>query len=128
VLAWVPPGGDLAERRYPSVQLRRIWADAARARLSDALDAAWGGVPPDLVITPVIIRGDPGPSLVQFVGSGTDLLVVGAGRRGALRRLRHGAASRYCVSRACCPVWAVPALAPGTWASARRDGRCDGAN
>jgi hypothetical protein len=52
VLAWVPPGGDLAERRYPSADLRRLWADAARQRLIGVLDAAWGGVPPDLDITP----------------------------------------------------------------------------
>ena len=52
VLAWVPPGGDLAERCYPSADLRRLWADAAQQRLIGVLDAAWGGVPPDLDITP----------------------------------------------------------------------------
>ena len=40
VLAWVPPGGDLADRRRPSPYLRRIWEEDARRDLHDALDAA----------------------------------------------------------------------------------------
>src|SRR6202000_2425409 len=28
VIAWVPPGGDLAERRQPVYSLRQIWRDA----------------------------------------------------------------------------------------------------
>lgn len=39
-IAWIPPGGDLAERRCPSPALRRVWADAAADRLKAALDAA----------------------------------------------------------------------------------------
>jgi hypothetical protein len=45
VHAWIPPGGDLAERRFPSAELRRTWRDAARQRLWDAFDAAFGGMP-----------------------------------------------------------------------------------
>jgi hypothetical protein len=37
-----------------------------------------------------------------------DLLVVGAGRRGALARLVSGKVSRYCLAHAECPVLAVP--------------------
>jgi hypothetical protein len=36
VTAWVPPGGDLAERRSPSPYLRRIWREAACERLPGA--------------------------------------------------------------------------------------------
>jgi nucleotide-binding universal stress UspA family protein len=36
VHAWVPPGGELAERQHPSPYLQRIWQDAARERLRDA--------------------------------------------------------------------------------------------
>jgi nucleotide-binding universal stress UspA family protein len=33
VLAWIPPGGDLADRSHPSPYLRPIWRDAAGQRL-----------------------------------------------------------------------------------------------
>ena len=56
VLAWVPPGGDLADRRAPCGYLRRVWAEDACQRLRDALHAVWGEIPVD-------------PLLVQPVGS-----------------------------------------------------------
>ncbi len=37
VLAWVPPGGDLADRRAPCGYLRRVWAEDACQRLRDTL-------------------------------------------------------------------------------------------
>jgi nucleotide-binding universal stress UspA family protein len=129
VHAWVPPGGDLAERRFPIPELRSVWADAARKRLADALATACGDVPAGLDITQVIIRGEPGPSLVQVADSDGDVLVVGAGRRGMLFRMWHGRVSRYCLSHARCPVLAVPhpatpkelGLSPGGWAARRRE-------
>jgi nucleotide-binding universal stress UspA family protein len=108
VLAWVPPGGDLAERRYPSAYLRRIWIQDARQRLNDALDAAWGSIPLDVDFAPVIIRGEPGPSLVETADASDDVLIVGAGRRGALTRVWHGKVCRYCIAHARCSVLAVP--------------------
>ena len=45
VTAWVPPGGDLAERRNSSPYLRKIWRDAAWKQLWAAFDAGLGGVP-----------------------------------------------------------------------------------
>jgi nucleotide-binding universal stress UspA family protein len=128
-LAWVPPGGDLPERRCPVPELRRVWADAARQRLTGALAAACGGVPAGLDITQAIIRGAPGPSLVEVADSDDDVLVVGAGRRGVLLRMWHGQVSRYCLSHARCPVLAVPhpatarelGLGPGVWPARRRE-------
>ncbi len=127
-LAWVPPGGDLADRRWPSPHLRRIWADAARQRLQDALEAAWGSAPPDLDLTLVIIRGEPGPALVQTADANDDVLIIGAGRRGALSRVRHGRVSRYCLAHARCAVLAVPpatvgqvGLRPARWAIRHRE-------
>jgi hypothetical protein len=61
VLAWLPPDGDLADRRTPCQELRRLWAQDARARLQDALNLAWGEPPADLPVRPVIRRGRPGP-------------------------------------------------------------------
>jgi nucleotide-binding universal stress UspA family protein len=127
-LAWAPPGGDLADRRFPSPELRRVWADAARKQLTGALDAACGGVPAGVDISQVIIRGTPGPALVDIADREGDVLVVGAGRRGVLSRIWHGQVSRYCLSHAKCPVLAIPhpatarelGLAPGAWAARRR--------
>jgi nucleotide-binding universal stress UspA family protein len=123
VQAWVPPGGDLAERRCPSSALRRVWAEAAGERLKSAIVAAWGSVPPTLDLRLVVIRGEPGPALIEVADSGDDLLVVGARRRGVLSRMWRGKVSRYCLSHARCPVLAIPqpataremGLGPGVW-------------
>jgi hypothetical protein len=45
VLAWTPPGGDLADQRCPCGYLRRVWAEDASRRLQDVLAAAWGETP-----------------------------------------------------------------------------------
>ena len=45
VLAWLPPCGDLADRRTPNDELRRIWAQDAHQRLQDTLNLAWGTPP-----------------------------------------------------------------------------------
>jgi nucleotide-binding universal stress UspA family protein len=108
VLAWVPPGGDLAERRSPCGYLRRVWKEDACQQLRDALIAAWGHVPADPPVHPVVQRGEAGWVLVNMAYSPGDLLVVGAGRRGALARVISGKVSRYCVAHAQCPVLAVP--------------------
>ena len=108
VLAWVPPGGDLAERRTPSPYLRAIWQDAASQRLRDALESAWGGVPADLLVQRIVARGDTGRVLVDVADATDDLLVVGAGAHGALSRPWHGKVTRYCIAHGSCPVLAVP--------------------
>jgi nucleotide-binding universal stress UspA family protein len=109
VHAWIPPGGDLADRRSPSLYLRRVWAEAAWQRLRDALDAAWGGLQPaGLQVQPIVQRGEPGPVLTRVASNPGDLLVIGAGRRGALARIAGGRVSRYCLVRAQCPVLAIP--------------------
>ena len=108
VLAWAPPGGDLAERRAPCPALRGLWQEAARQRLAEALELAWGGEPAGLTVRPFVERGAPGPVLVDVAYSADDLLVIGAGRRGILRWLRGGRVSSYCLSHAQCPVLAIP--------------------
>jgi nucleotide-binding universal stress UspA family protein len=111
VHTWVPPGGDVAERRSPSAYLREMWKKAAAQRLTDELDAAWGCIPDGLDVRPVVMRGEPGPCLVGAASCADDLLVLGTGRRGWWGRILHGRVSRYCVARACCPVLAVPPTA-----------------
>ncbi|HJY74901.1 MAG TPA: universal stress protein [Streptosporangiaceae bacterium] len=108
VLAWVPPGGELAARQ-PCPELVRIWHEAAWQRLWAALEVAWGPQLPDgLSVQPVVQRGQSGPILVAVACRPDDLLVVGAGRRGAVPRLSRGRVSRYCMAHAVCPVLAVP--------------------
>lgn len=108
VIAWVPPGGEMAERRYPSVHLRRIWSDAARERLMDAFEAGLGGLPADVQVEPCVVRGETGAVLVDIAEQPGDLLVIGTGRRSRLGRALRSSVGRYCLAHARCPVLAVP--------------------
>ena len=108
VIAWVPPGGDLAERRHSSPSLRKIWRDDAWRRLSTAFDVGLGGVPADLRVEPQVSRGEFGPVLVDTADQPDDLLIIGTGRRAGLGRVLHRSVSRYCLAHARCPVLAIP--------------------
>ncbi len=107
VLAWTPPGGELADRRAPCPQLRSAWTQAAWDRLWRAIDLAIGGPPVDLAFTPQVGRGPAGQVLSDAAAQPDDVLVIGAGRRGA-GRLTACSVSRYCLAHARCPVIAVP--------------------
>ena len=108
VIAWIPPGGDLAERRHSSPYLRKIWRDAAWERLRDAFDDGLGGMPVDLHVEPYVERGETGPVLVDTANQPEDLLIIGTGRRAGVGRVLHRSVSRYCLAHARCPVLAVP--------------------
>jgi nucleotide-binding universal stress UspA family protein len=108
VLAWTPPGGDMADRHSPNPELRRVWIQAAWDRLWRAIELAFGGPPADIAFSPEVIRGDAGQVLTEAATQPGDVLVIGAGRRGTLRRLLACHVSRYCLGHACCPVVAVP--------------------
>jgi nucleotide-binding universal stress UspA family protein len=108
ILAWTPPGGDLADRSHPSLYLRQIWSDAAWQRLREAIGLALGGTPAGVCLQSEVVRGDPGDVLVRAARQAGDVLVIGAGRRGALARALSCRVSRYCLAHARCPVIAVP--------------------
>ena len=108
VIAWVPPGGDLAERSHPSPVLRRIWREAAAKRLEGAFDTGLGGVPGDVLVQARVERGETGPVLVDVADQPDDLLVIGTGRRSAIGRALRKSVGRYCLAHAKCPVLAVP--------------------
>jgi nucleotide-binding universal stress UspA family protein len=108
VTAWVPPGGDFAERSHPSPYLRRVWTEAASSRLTEAFDAGLGGVPDDLCLRLLVARGDTGPVLVDVADKPGDLLVIGTGRRSPAGRALRRSVGRYCLAHAKCPVLAVP--------------------
>ena len=111
----------------PISYLRKLWRDAAQERLWDAFDHGLGGLPADLSIEALVVRGPAGPVLVDCAKDPDDLLVIGTGARG-LRRVFRRSASRYCLAHARCPVIAVPpsalmeetatACGPGTCACA----------
>jgi nucleotide-binding universal stress UspA family protein len=107
VLAWTPPGGDIADRRYPCETLRAAWKQAAWDRLWQAMDLAIGGPPEDIELRPEIARGAPGQVLTMVARQPGDVLVIGAGRQG-LGRLVRSSAARYCLGHGACPVIAVP--------------------
>jgi nucleotide-binding universal stress UspA family protein len=111
--AWMPPGGDLADRRYPSPYMRAIWKQAAARRCEEAIESAWGGPPLLVSFECLVVRGEAGPVLVEVADSADDLLVVGAGQRGPLTRLWRGHVTRYCLAHAKCPVLAAPPPEPG---------------
>ena len=111
VHAWLPPGGDLAERRWPSPELRPLWKRAALELLDGAIESAWAGLPGDVRLEHVITRGQPEHVLTDIARPG-DLLVIGAGRRGRVSRLLHGRVARSCLARARCRVLSVPPPAP----------------
>jgi nucleotide-binding universal stress UspA family protein len=108
VIAWLPPGGDLAERSHPSPYLRRVWQEAASKRLTDAFDEGLGGLPDGLLVRARVVRGDAGPVLVDLASQPGDLLVIGTGRRNPVGRALHRSVGRYCLAHAKCPVLAVP--------------------
>ncbi|SEM23738.1 universal stress protein [Streptacidiphilus jiangxiensis] len=108
VLAWVPLGGEAAYRHAPCPPLLAQWEQAAAWRLRNAFDEALGGVPDDLAVELLLIRGPAGAALVDAADQEDDLLVVGSGPRELPARLFHGATARYCVSHAACRVLTVP--------------------
>jgi nucleotide-binding universal stress UspA family protein len=105
--AWVPPDGDLHERKHPCLELRQLWEDDAWQRLWDTLDRAFGGLPAEPTTQPAVLRGKPATVLTGLARQPGDLLVIGTGRRGPLW-LPGGPVSRHCLAHAHCPVLAIP--------------------
>ena len=108
VIAWTPPGGDMAERRHSSPYLRKIWREAAWERLCAAFEDGLGGMPSGLHVEPHVERGETGVVLVDIACEPDDLLVIGTGRRAGLGRWLRSSVGRYCLAHAKCPVLAIP--------------------
>ena len=107
VIAWEPPGGDFASRRYPGY-LTDEWAEAATQRLIAAFDEGLGTLPYNLPTQPRVVRGPARRVMVATADRDNDLLVVGAGQHGPLHRAWYGSVSRYALAHARCAVIAVP--------------------
>lgn len=108
VLAWTPPGGDLADRRFPCPELRASWIQDAKERLELAIGMAFGGPPAEIGFAPQTVRGQAGPALAAIASEPGDVLVIGTGRHGWWRRLTACRVARYCLEHSRCPVLAVP--------------------
>jgi nucleotide-binding universal stress UspA family protein len=108
VLAWVPPGGEMADRRCPCRELREVWTRAAWDRLWRGVELAIGEPPTGLQFLPQVIRGEPGQMLTLTATEPGDVLVIGAGRRGFAGRALACRVTRYCAGHAVCPVISVP--------------------
>lgn len=107
VIAWQAPGGDSAHRRYPAYLVDEWELDAER-RLVTAFDEGLGGVPTDLRIHPLIVRGRAGPTLVEAADREDDLLVVGRSHRAWWHRTLYGSPTRHALTYARCSVICVP--------------------
>ncbi|WP_046727229.1 universal stress protein [Streptomyces humi] len=108
VLAWEPPGGELAARRSAaSILLVDEWERLARQRLREVLAEVFGDAGPGVPVHGLVVRGDPGRALVELADRDDDVLVVGTGRRG-WHRAFSGRVAGYCLGHARCCVLAVP--------------------
>lgn len=109
VLAWEPPDTGLTARRPPVAAVPTgEWELLAAQRLRDALGEVFGGPDTGVPGQALVVRGAPGPALVRTADRDGDLLVLGAGGRGRLRRALWPSVGRYCLAHAGCPVLAVP--------------------
>jgi nucleotide-binding universal stress UspA family protein len=134
VLAWAPPGGETGPKVATPKVLVDLWTEMAAQRLRQAFDEALGGIPTDIDVRLHVVRGDPGKVLTCLAHRPDDLLVIGAGSAGAIRRRLHRTVGGYCTAHAGCPVILAPppALAralgthgtvPGSAVNWRRPGR-----
>jgi nucleotide-binding universal stress UspA family protein len=80
----------------------------AWARLSEAIDLGIGGPPAALRFEPHVVRGEAGAVLTRIARQRGDVLIIGTGRHGAMRRLASCHVARYCLGHGACPVIAVP--------------------
>ncbi|WP_327371252.1 universal stress protein [Streptomyces sp. NBC_01217] len=108
VLAWEPPGGELAHRSSVFPPQVDAFRREAGERLLTALRTAFGDAGPGVPFQGLVARGTPGYALVEIADRADDLLVVGAGCRGRVHRTLFPSVARYCVAHAACPVLAVP--------------------
>lgn len=76
--------------------------------ITNAFEDTMGGPPSDLEVRAVVMPDTPGPVLSEYACRDADLLVLGSGRRGRLRRPWGSRVVRYCLARAGCPVLVVP--------------------
>ncbi|GHH31254.1 universal stress protein [Streptomyces lanatus] len=105
VLVWRPCDTDppSGTNRSPLKGTRTAAMGLLKDILNDVFTATDDAVP----ISGLVISGTAGRTLVQIANKETDLLVIGGGHHGRLRRWRSPVA-HYGLTHATCPVLAVP--------------------
>lgn len=78
-----------------------------------AIRQAVGQMPGDVAVEKIVFSGRAATELARLAYGG-DVVVLGARRRGWLRRLAPGSVARACARRAECPVLMVPEPSPET--------------
>lgn len=93
---------------HTGIHLREEVAELEQAgqRALDQVEAL--GAEVGLPVTRLLVRGDPGPTIVRLAGErGADLIVLGAHRMGRLERVLLGSVSHYVANNADIPVLLV---------------------
>ncbi|MEU6863811.1 universal stress protein [Streptomyces sp. NPDC046876] len=108
VLAWQAPEGGPGGRTSCGVPVLALCRSAAADRLREVLDTTFGAGTPAVTVTGLTVRGTAGAVLVDVARDPEDLLVVGSGPRGPLRRLLRPSVARHVLRHAACPVLTVP--------------------
>ncbi|MBL8929502.1 MAG: universal stress protein [Kineosporiaceae bacterium] len=98
------------DRRYGVPQELDVTREEAHASLRNAFEEGMGGLPRDVELTCLVVRGEPGPALTRLADQVDDVLVVGRSRhRRANRLFLTGSVDEYCVRHADCAVLTAPA-------------------
>ncbi|WP_328537650.1 universal stress protein [Streptomyces sp. NBC_00344] len=108
VLAWKPANSRLTGRTSPLPSPYTDCSSAAVELLRDTLGKAFGAVQPGVTLAGLAVCATAGAALVDVACHPHDLLVVGTGKGGPVRRALRPSVARYCLSHAHCPVLTVP--------------------
>lgn len=108
VLAWQAPGGERGSHGSCAVSALALCRSAAEERLREVLCTGFDAKALGVALSGYTVRGTAGAALVDAARDPDDLLVVGAGPRGPVRRLLRPSVARYLLAHAACPVLTVP--------------------
>jgi nucleotide-binding universal stress UspA family protein len=82
-----------------------------RGVLSEALEKAAAGLPPDVAVGSDLLSGPPAAVITQACHEDVDLLVSGSRGHGPLRRVLLGSVSRQLMNTCPCPMYVVSSAA-----------------